>query len=416
MIKSQKGQSIVLITIMLIALVAMLTLVLDGGFAYFQRRNAQNAADAGALAGARQLCQGYDAATAYNSAREYACTRNGADPPPDTIINVDAAAKRVSVTASITFDTFFARLFGTPQTTARASASAGCFRPCYADRVLPIVWSCRPPVDPSLSSSVDCQQQRITLAQAQIYAAENPLRVHPQLYVVMDSLTYGSDVMCIQDPDYDPSLPYTFIDCDFDGDGEADFLASGGRSWVDLDGANLADNCPPASGEGSSELNRWITNGYDCELVRHLWVAQQSGVTTNVFDAVYNIWQSGRRYVLVPVFNDMCEPGDPRTECADRVHAQDDYHEISGNQPYFHIIDFAAFYITCVKVNPSDSCPGQRRFAELNGQSGLRIYNNGELNSMRSVEGYFVDGIPDDTSGKCTGGVDTGVYTLYLDP
>ena len=51
----EHGQSIVLITLLLIGLIAMLGLILDGGNAYVKRRNMQNAADAAALAGGRQL-------------------------------------------------------------------------------------------------------------------------------------------------------------------------------------------------------------------------------------------------------------------------------------------------------------------------------------------------------------------------
>lgn len=47
----ENGQSIVLVLIMFFGLVAMLALVLDGGNMYTQRRVAQVAADAGALAG-----------------------------------------------------------------------------------------------------------------------------------------------------------------------------------------------------------------------------------------------------------------------------------------------------------------------------------------------------------------------------
>jgi hypothetical protein len=220
--------------------------------------------------------------------------------------------------------------------------------------------------------------------------------------------------MCIQDPNFDPAL-FTGIDCDFDGDGEADFLASGGRSWVDLDGTLPANDCPGASGEGSSELDYWITNGYGCDLFRHSWISQQTGVATNIFDAAWERWQTGNPLVVIPVFDDMCADGHPSTFCPSRVHGQDVFLPVSGNQSYFHIIDYALFYITCVRKGPSGSCPGQTRFGELNGPTGSGVYNNGDINSMRSIEGYFIDGVPPDAEGKCTGGVDTGLYTLYLD-
>lgn len=53
--REEKGQSAVLITFMMIGLIAMMGLIFDGGNAYFQRRRMQNAADAGAFAGGREL-------------------------------------------------------------------------------------------------------------------------------------------------------------------------------------------------------------------------------------------------------------------------------------------------------------------------------------------------------------------------
>lgn len=53
----QGGQSLVFVALAIVALVAMAGLIIDGGYAYAMRRQAQNAADAGALAGARALAE-----------------------------------------------------------------------------------------------------------------------------------------------------------------------------------------------------------------------------------------------------------------------------------------------------------------------------------------------------------------------
>src|SRR5258708_25668801 len=76
--RSERGQSAVMVALLLVALVGMLALALDGGNAFFKRREAQNAADAGALAGAREWCNTQNATSAANRALEYAVTRNGA--------------------------------------------------------------------------------------------------------------------------------------------------------------------------------------------------------------------------------------------------------------------------------------------------------------------------------------------------
>ena len=76
---SESGQTLVIVAVLLLGLVAITALVIDGGNIYLQRRRMQNAADAGALAGVRALAldQGYSAA--YAAATDYCSQRNGAD-------------------------------------------------------------------------------------------------------------------------------------------------------------------------------------------------------------------------------------------------------------------------------------------------------------------------------------------------
>jgi uncharacterized membrane protein len=57
LIRSEKGQSIVLIAIVMVGMLAMAGLAIDGGNLFLQRRRVQNAADAGAMAGTRELAQ-----------------------------------------------------------------------------------------------------------------------------------------------------------------------------------------------------------------------------------------------------------------------------------------------------------------------------------------------------------------------
>jgi len=54
---TQRGQAIVLVVLAMIALLALVGLAVDGGRQYTARRQAQNAADAAALAGTRELAQ-----------------------------------------------------------------------------------------------------------------------------------------------------------------------------------------------------------------------------------------------------------------------------------------------------------------------------------------------------------------------
>ena len=143
---NEKGQSLIIIALIMVALIAMLAFALDGGNTYFQRRNAQNAADAAALAGANAYCKvkepnaaysaGYSAALNYANINgftlaDFSITNIGV--PPDTIPQID-------VRTTDTFDTFFAGIIGRPELTVEAEAASTCCSPdCgqvyYADRL-----------------------------------------------------------------------------------------------------------------------------------------------------------------------------------------------------------------------------------------------------------------------------------------
>jgi Flp pilus assembly protein TadG len=72
------AQVIPIVVIGLVGLVAMSALIIDGGALMMNRRSAQNAADAGALAGARELCLGKGVTAAKAAAIQYAVTENHA--------------------------------------------------------------------------------------------------------------------------------------------------------------------------------------------------------------------------------------------------------------------------------------------------------------------------------------------------
>ncbi len=112
----EQGQSVVIVAVMLVALVGSLALVVDIGAAYAQRRTMQNAADAGALAGARALALLQDP---YPAVTRYAQTLNGADVAQTTVLT-----PTITVTASKDCRTYFASILGVPAYTVRATAEA----------------------------------------------------------------------------------------------------------------------------------------------------------------------------------------------------------------------------------------------------------------------------------------------------
>ena len=110
----------------MVVLVALAALVIDGGFAYAKRREAQNAADAGALAGANALCAG-NPGLAEPQALDYAINRNGA-----TAAEVTWSTKVVTVTTTIPHQTFLAGIFGSDVVTSN--------RHCFGWMLFTLQW------------------------------------------------------------------------------------------------------------------------------------------------------------------------------------------------------------------------------------------------------------------------------------
>ena len=187
--------------------------------------------------------------------------------------------------------------------------------------------------------------------------------------------------------------PVGTINCDIDGDGVPNIAAAGDRSWLLLE-----------EGKGAAYLSEWIEYGLSTPLNIHTWLAGRSGVATSVFRDVQDYatatFANPYKFITVPVFNDYCE-SNPYTEplCSSKIHTED---RIVINDPnnYFHVIAFAAFYVTCVDDTGSVSCPAASA-ANLPG-------------SVKSIEGYFVSGAPVTIGPGGTGGIDTGVYIVSL--
>lgn len=390
--KRESGQILVFVVLFIVGLFAMLALVLDGGNTYSKRRAAQNAADAGALAGARTLCITKDASQAIAVAQDYATNKNESD-SADVVIDGEGY---VTVTTRITFDTFFAHLIGRPRMTAEAVATSGCFPPTTALHILPIAWACHPPISEALSISDECQMQAIDEATLEYYQ-ENPIPVPPpdppppiwpELYVIMNSDAQPDDLAAIC------QSAGGWLDCDLDDDGEDDLIANGDRSWLDLDGG----------GGGSSELIDWINNGFPTTIPRHTWLGGQPGVANNVFQAAGDHVGD---IVLVPVFDQFCD-NDPETTCPSKYHTGLDNTVVTaGGNYYYHIISFAGFYISCVNAPgvPGPECPGHAVAVD----QGIIAHN------VKTIEGYFVtDEVLEGLGGGDPNAIDLGIYTLKL--
>jgi hypothetical protein len=362
--KLEAGQSMVLIGLLLVVLVGMLAVVMDGGYAYLQRRGSQTAADAGALAGAREMCRTGDTAVAIQAALDYAITRNGALEADVSIIDGE-----VEVTARIPFPTFFGRVFGRDTITSSAIAAAKCFPPGSATGVLPIAWNCPPDETyPDATGIMNCDMQY------------DP----SQRYIIMNSRKTGDDTTyCISDGGT--------VDCDPDGDGYDELLAGGNRSWLDLTGSGSD------AGDGSSELVYWIENGFAGTVTMHTWFAGQPGVSNNVFMAVDSLlWTP----VILPVYDAVID-GIPPAGYHDPPDAV--VTSNGASTTYYHVITFSIFVPTCVRATGADKdCDLYNYFA------GEGVLDPDD----KTIEGYFMEGTLEGLGG--IGELYAGAYTLYL--
>jgi Flp pilus assembly protein TadG len=125
--ETQRGQILVLFTLALVAMIAMVGLVIDGGAAYAQRRAQQNAADVAALAGADALYNGQTNAQAIAVAEGVAGTNSYGNGINGVTVNVAIADGVVTVDVGAPHRNYFAGVVGQPnwQISTTASAIAG---------------------------------------------------------------------------------------------------------------------------------------------------------------------------------------------------------------------------------------------------------------------------------------------------
>lgn len=123
----EEGQALIQVTIALVVLLGFVALAVDLSFGYAQRRDMQNAADAGALAGAYQMCfVDPTQSTVEAVAEEYATVRNLAQLANVELSHPGVAGGLITVTTESTLPTFIAGVIGQPEITAGAQAVAAC--------------------------------------------------------------------------------------------------------------------------------------------------------------------------------------------------------------------------------------------------------------------------------------------------
>jgi hypothetical protein len=402
------GQVIPIFVIVLFTLIAMIVLVVDGGSLMYGRRVAQLSADAGALAGAREICRNSAQSNVITSAVSYA-NLNKASSAIATINN-----NVVTVNTTVSNIPFFAKIFGANGLTSKATASAGCFFPSKGTGVLPVAWSCKAPL--AESDSPDCQVHTLdwdTEMKPLVVGSPNPVTIHnygsvttpmnfsntailKYLYIIVDSNKINDDIAST-------CAPAGSMICDLNGDGVNEVFGGGDRSWLDLNGG----------GGGAAEMKNWVINGFSGTLSTHTWLAGQSGVETSVYKAVQEVidrYPPTYPVVIVPVFNGICDQnpnGKPICETIlhNPIPPEENVIPSGGSaNTYFHIAGFSAFYITCVDKGGTNTCPGALAY----------LAKNTSLNKIKTIEGYFISNYPFDLGDPGSGGVDVGINFVSL--
>jgi len=238
----EKGQTLIMVALAMMALLAFLALAIDVGQVYAERRRMQNAADAGALAGAWEKCFG-EPTQAWDRAWEYAVTRNGAQDETEVFV-YDTS---VEVVARTQADMFFAGVIGVPTMDVVAEAEAACGGADSACGVWPIAY----PQDDFNDYVAACPKDMYVWAGGQ--EGQSPNCWDDACYDCCDD--DGCD-NC--DPEYQCSPDP--CDCDLDDDGMDDVVDFYGRAWLSftqLQDPEYGDNCDTPSYCSEQELVCW---------------------------------------------------------------------------------------------------------------------------------------------------------------
>ena len=257
--RCEEAQTLIQFTVTFMVLIGFLALAIDVGNIYMERRRMQNAADAGALAGAREMCLGQSEATVRAAAANY-MARNGMVAGEIGVDDIQFVSNRVIVNAHETVTTLIARLIGIVTIDVGASATASCTGANAACGLWPISF------DLALYEQVQCGQSM----------------------VIWDADKDDEGVACeINGVPRDICQCY---DCDLDNNGSDDFVVMTdiSRGWMDFSSTNdpvYTDTCK-SQGCGASELRCRLLNGSGGKITVPTCVAGLRGVKAGVKAAV----------------------------------------------------------------------------------------------------------------------------------
>jgi hypothetical protein len=418
-----KGQILPIVVLMMFAIIAMVAVVLDGGVLMFGRRGAQAAADAGALAGAQRLCEGYTVANVINEAVTYATANNDA-----TSAAASVSGNQVSVTTTIDNPSFFAKIFGVDQLQSNAYAVATCSYPTNAQRVLPIAFYYRTPAlntPPEDAEEAECE----TDGSCSIVTHD-----YEELLPALDAVLKPGGTGIFDPTTKQLNLPldniYIIADntkvCEKDVSGNivcadaATDTSGGNRSWIDL---NLLN-------DKNKTLSQIVQEGIDNALHTPAWLNGEPGVVSAVydsqvyadFDPIEDYEYMEARLFFVPVYDMYCANG---SSCETNWDGVYDY-TVNQNQQAYRLTGFGGFVVTCVTKNSTAQYGAyipkntEVKIGDVTVETdtdicpGFLAQNPDQDVNESAIEGYFVVNYPVDEYLDGIGGVNLGIWLISL--
>lgn len=262
----EEGQAIIQVTLSLLVLIAFVALAVEAGNTYSQRRQMQNAADAGALAGARELCLGSSVDTARAAARAY-MINNGVAAGAIGAGDITITGNVVDTTARVNVGTTIGQIVNLAAVNVAATARAACGAATSACGLWPL----------ALKKS----------AWQKVYSPAGETCKPTEVIVWNDDSQ--SAPTCTVGGVVQENLCGCY-ECDISPkDGKDDFavLVSQGRAWLDFSEAVLpyTDSCT-APGCGASELECHIRNNEGARITLPTCISGANGVKAGVKDGI----------------------------------------------------------------------------------------------------------------------------------
>lgn len=279
------GQSLIQFTLIILVLMAFASLALDAGAGLATRRKLQNAADAAALAAARELCLGRDPETAKTTASTYLVNNGamaiGAIGSSNSAITFSNNNTRVNITAKGQAKTIFGDLITEQEIDVEAFANSACGAAKSACGLWPIIFSA------DLWQKIPCGK---TVA---VWDKNNP---NKQVECTIGGKIESNICKC--------------YDCDSQDIGIDDFLVVSdvSRGWLDFpvtDDARYPDVCKEA-GSGANELKCTIRNDFQGLIKLPKWITALNGVKASGLKEVED--RIGDE-VRIPLYTNLDAPG-----------------------------------------------------------------------------------------------------------